>query len=171
MDPTQLRTWIRERKPDAAKQCAGLGVNDVVAWLSGYLWGACNSAIPKRPLVTRLRPVYWWSPEIVDLRKVCLAERKRLQKAGRRDAPSWRRTMRQKNSFYLEIRGRQKRNRKKKLCGAVEEDLWKLPYKIVMRKVGGSFPGKEDRGGKITVSDAGSYMLGHCLVGCSGNGL
>lgn len=74
-----------------------------------------------------------------------------------------------KQSLHLEIRSSQEKAWKK-LCGAVKENPWGLPYKIVMRKIGDSLPGEGDGGGKRTVPGAGPYVLGHGPAGWSGSG-
>lgn len=77
--PRDYETGSEEgsRKLRAAEERAGLGADGAVAWLNGYLRNACDSAIPGRP-------VYWWSPEIADLRRACVVAKRTLQKAGRR---------------------------------------------------------------------------------------
>jgi len=44
-----------------------------------YLVGACEASMPRRPGPPRKNPVHWRSEEIADLRRTCLALRRRYQ--------------------------------------------------------------------------------------------
>lgn len=98
---------------------------------------ACDAAMPRRKSGPQARtPVHWWTPEISELRRKCLAARRKATRGNRREEDT---------NYELEYRNARKELRtaikisKKKtwieLCRSVDEDPWGLPYKIVTKKL------------------------------------
>ncbi|XP_043270526.1 uncharacterized protein [Venturia canescens] len=86
--------------------------------------GLCNSTIPKQRQIHKRRPQYWWTDEIAALRTICLANRRRVTRAGggpERETSSKTRCWR-------------------KLCEKVNADPWGTGYKIVTGKLGARVP-------------------------------
>jgi len=52
--------------------------------LQAYLTQTCDVAMTRRSVFMGRKSVYWWSEDIVNLRKVTIASRRCYQRAGRR---------------------------------------------------------------------------------------
>lgn len=109
-----------------------LSSDDVVETLSC----ACDAAMPRRSLPRNGRkPVYWWCPEIAELRASCLRVRRRMQRA-RTDEDRIERSeayRAAKLALNKEIKAR-KRACFENLCQAAKT----TPYRVVMAKTKGA---------------------------------
>lgn len=112
--------------------------------LSRFLAEACDSCMPKGTYNRGKTPKYWWTQEIADKRKECLAARRACQRSRRQGNQD---TGEAQLAVYKEARRKLKaaiRESKKsswnKLCKEVETDVWGLPYKIVTKKLVGRRP-------------------------------
>lgn len=99
---------------------------------------SCEMAIPRRHTPSGKRPVYWWTPEIADLRRECLSLRRRAQRtrcpelAGQRSADH----VAKKKELRRAINASKARCYKQ-LREEIDTDPWGLGYKIVTQKLGG----------------------------------
>ncbi|CAB0040064.1 unnamed protein product [Trichogramma brassicae] len=59
---------------------------DMASSLMSVITGACDASMSKANPRRRRKPVYWWTPEIADLRRSCLRARRLFQRSrGRHD--------------------------------------------------------------------------------------
>lgn len=108
--------------------------------LVGSLSRACDAAMPRRALPRNGRkPVYWWCPEIAELRASCLRARRRMQRArtdeGRAERGEVYRAA--KLALSKEIKAR-KRACFENLCQAANTTPWGDAYRVVMAKTKGA---------------------------------
>lgn len=99
--------------------------------------------------------VFWWSDEIAEIRKACIAALRAYQRDGRRWWPRehLKETFKSaKLLLRLTIRKAQEAAWRR-LVDTVEADPWGRAYKIVTRKIGGSPPGAESAGREMTIVD------------------
>ena len=103
--------------------------------------GLCNNTMPKRRHRQNRRPQYWWTDEIAELRRICLANRRRVTRAGggpeRENLQAIYKTARK--TLTKAIRDSKTRCWRK-LCEEVNEDPWGTGYKIVTGKLGARVP-------------------------------
>ncbi|XP_043271190.1 uncharacterized protein [Venturia canescens] len=103
--------------------------------------GLCNSTMPKRRQTQKRRPQYWWTDEIAELRRVCLANRRRVTRAGggpeRENLQAIYKTA--QKTLTKAIRDSNTRCWRN-LCKEVNEDPWRTGYKIVTGKLGARVP-------------------------------
>ncbi|XP_055387421.1 uncharacterized protein LOC129616019 [Condylostylus longicornis] len=98
---------------------------------------AYDEAMPKKRINRERRPVYWWTPEISDLRKECIRLRRAAQR--KRNGPEAAqafmvyRTARKTLSISI---GKRKAKCWRDLLKDVDEDPWGLGYKIVLKRIG-----------------------------------
>jgi hypothetical protein len=103
---------------------------------------ACDAAMPR---VSRSKgpekTVYWWNPEIAELREQCSQARRRFSRAQRR---RWTRNEEEISRTYADYRGRKLLQREikiaknrswKELIESVESDRGGRPYKVVLTKL------------------------------------
>ncbi|XP_015609342.1 uncharacterized protein LOC107274591, partial [Cephus cinctus] len=113
---------------------------DPVSVMIAAIGHSCDSSMPRRVRRTSRRPVFWWSQTIADLRSVCLRARRKAQRASRADATTKDELLRTykmaKKNLTIEIK-RSKEACWKDLLTSVEADPWGLPYRIVMKRLGG----------------------------------
>jgi hypothetical protein len=103
----------------------------------------CDAAMPRvsKNKNTR-RTMYWWNPEIAQLREQCNQARRRFARAQRR---RWKRNAEEISRTYAAYRGARKVLQReikmakdqswKELIEAVESDPWRRPYKVVLSKL------------------------------------
>ncbi|XP_046629039.1 uncharacterized protein LOC124309424 [Neodiprion virginianus] len=101
----------------------------------------CDSTMPKRQYGRNRPPQYWWTDEIAELRKSCLAKRRRVTRAGGR---SERETLQaeyktERKRLTYAIRDSKTRCRKK-LCEEVDRDPWGAGDNIVTGRLGARIP-------------------------------
>lgn len=102
---------------------------------------ACEASMPREKPRHGKPPVYWWTPEISNLRKICLMLRRKTQRA--------------KNRVEANLRSQEYKAAKKELRRAInlskgtcwralvediDRDPWGLGYKIVTKKLGAQKP-------------------------------
>lgn len=103
----------------------------------GLLRSACDLSMPRHKPGQHRRPVYWWTAEIADLRRVCLRLRRRAQRA--RDREEANRLSGEHKAAKKMLRytiNRSKVTQWRKLGEEVDADPWGLGYKIVAKKLG-----------------------------------
>lgn len=101
----------------------------------------CDSTMPRRQQGRNRRPQYWWTDEIAELRKSCLARRRRVTRAGGRP---------EREILQAEYKTERKRLTNairdsktrcwRKLCEEVDRDPWGTGYKIVTGRLGARTP-------------------------------
>ncbi|KAL4090412.1 hypothetical protein QTP88_025256 [Uroleucon formosanum] len=109
----------------------------------------------RRPGPLRKRPVLWWTAEIAELRRNCLALLRAYQSALKRAGQPGVQAARTDYSTA-------KRNLRHKIgeaksagpiCAARSRSIHFKPYKIVMRKLGPRNPGADSRGREAEIAD------------------
>lgn len=82
---------------------------------------------------------YWWSEEIADLRRVCIAARRGLTRARKRNDLE---LVELKYASYRDVRRQLRVSIKKakieawnELIAEIDEDPWGLPFKMVLGKI------------------------------------
>jgi hypothetical protein len=104
---------------------------------------ACDAAMPRVSRSKDLRrTVYWWNPEIAELREHCNQARRRFARAQRR---RWTRCEEEISRTYAAYRKTRKvlqreikiaKDRSwKELIESVESDPWGRPYEVVLTKL------------------------------------
>lgn len=135
-DADGLQTFLRSSRVNGAT-----GAQSAASGLAQYLEDACNSCMPKGVYTWGKKPVYWWSQEISERRKECLAARRRCKRVRRRgiqDEGAPQRAAYKEARFKLKAAIMDSKEKCwKKLCLQVESDPWGLPYKIVTKKLVG----------------------------------
>lgn len=105
----------------------------------------CDKCMPKRKIVARGRPVYWWTDEIASYRKECLAKRRAYSRAETRNLPDLRYQLweqyKQSKKILKDAIKKAKRASWKALCDTVDCDIWGDGYKLVVKRLAG-FPPK-----------------------------
>ncbi|KAL4082663.1 hypothetical protein QTP88_029724 [Uroleucon formosanum] len=127
--------------------------------IEDFLLGACDACMPKRrpgPVVRR--PVYRWSDEIAELRRVSLALRRRYQACFRRAGHPGVHEARTsysaaKRALRIAIRAA-KCKAWADLCLQVDKDPWGRPYRLVMKKFGNRDPAADSRGREAQIADS-----------------
>jgi len=154
-----LVSYFRSRRPEIVE--GPIGVEKALALAKGlddFLIGACEASMPRRRSgPPGKRPVHWWTEEIAELRRKCLALRRVYQRFLKREGHP--RTQEARFNFISARRSLRTaiREAKKKswsaLCDQVNEDPWGTPYKIVMGKLGASNQGMDSRGREAEIAD------------------
>ncbi|KAL4082383.1 hypothetical protein QTP88_030003 [Uroleucon formosanum] len=127
--------------------------------IEDLLLGACDACMPKRsPGPVGRRPVYWWSDEIAELRRVSLDLRRRYQACFRRAGHPGVHEARTsysaaKRALRIAIRAA-KCKAWADLCLQVDKDPWGRPYRLVMKKFGNRDPAADSRGREAQIADS-----------------
>ena len=144
--------WFREALETAKQHCdlqrlaEARDPDELVNYLVSVVVAACDKAMPRRrkPAQTR-RSVYWWNPEIADLRRKCMVARPAAQRRRRRDEDG--QIIESLQSKFKDARKKLKEAIKSskrrcwiELCRTIDEDLWGLPYRLVTKKLVGRQP-------------------------------
>lgn len=98
----------------------------------------CNASMPLRKYTQHRRPVYWWTQDIAELRKKCLALRRKITRNNRRQSADITMDVVDYAEKRKELRlviNESKRNCWKKICDEIDYNLWGEGYKIAMRKL------------------------------------
>ncbi|KAJ8910519.1 hypothetical protein NQ315_012816 [Exocentrus adspersus] len=149
MGPTKAG-W-QARKLDKAKLRQALmevevgQTEDQATEFSHYLRKVCDRSMPKRKIVDRRKPTYWWNNDIAELRKECLAKRRKYTRDRRRDIPEHEQHIEEYKQARRSLRNMIKAAKRaswKRLCEEVDCDIWGDGYKICMRKLIG-FPPRQ----------------------------
>ncbi|XP_070142229.1 uncharacterized protein [Drosophila kikkawai] len=120
------------------------GANVMANKLADAVEDACDrSMLQRRPFRGNHRPVFWWSEEIAELRRICHRSRRLLQRARGRPllVECSERYKAARKALKIAIRD-SKRESFLKLCDAAEEDPWGGAYKMTVKKLnaGGNAP-------------------------------
>lgn len=102
---------------------------------------ACEQSMPGVSPRHGKKPVYWWTPEIEDLRRRCHGLRRAAQRA--RNRPNANARLAEHRVARRELRGAINQSKVrcwKQLCQDVDNDPWGTGYKIVTQKLGARSP-------------------------------
>ena len=121
----------REELISAAR--SGARAEELVCSLNSLMRVACDASMPKRGGFAHRRPAYWWNDEIADLRRACLASRRRAQR--RPSGEEQRLAYRQARKALRQAIKRSKARCWTELCESVSADPWGMPYRIVRQKL------------------------------------
>ncbi|VVC46488.1 Endonuclease/exonuclease/phosphatase,Reverse transcriptase domain [Cinara cedri] len=117
---------------DAASGAEAVGV---------ILSDACAACMPSGRYRGGKRPVFWWTPQIAELRKVCLQARRKYTRCRPRASPEEAEALREEFRAHRSALRKAIRDSKeecwKALCRQVDTDPWGLPYKLVTKKLYG----------------------------------
>lgn len=142
---------------------------------------ACDAAMPRRVTNHRRPPVYWWDKEVESARSECHRTRRREQRArikyyrtgrGQDTVVARGQEMKDaKRSLKKTIR-ENKRRCLKELQNEVEQDPWGRPYKIVMKKIKGSYappPKCPELLNRVVTTLFPRQLEEPCVIGGGGN--
>lgn len=107
--------------------------NDMVSRVSE----SCSASMPRTSQHSRKPSVYWWTPEIAEMRRVCLRNRRRYTRARRSgDAMLEADEYRQSRKSLKRAIMASKKAKWEELRGDLNNNPWGLGYKIVRAKLG-----------------------------------
>ncbi|CAB0032732.1 unnamed protein product [Trichogramma brassicae] len=110
---------------------------DMASSLMSVITGACDASMSKANPRRRREPVYWWTPEIADLRRSCLRARRLFQRSrGRHDEETHSANYASARRFLRVAIKTSKRRCWRQLCDEVNNDVWGKPYRIAMSRLG-----------------------------------
>lgn len=159
----RIKTYLVDRSPWPEDH--GLGVDGLQERFGATLGANCDGCMPKKVKgVPGRKPVHWWSSEIAELRRRCLAakrvhQRQRRVTGGEGDELAGENYRQARRDLRTAINAAKARSWNQ-LCVSVDEDPWGLPYRIDCNEAVGlsgavaSFkgPGFPPDGGGNTVS-------------------
>lgn len=134
-------SWDARRTTGAASSLES--VDEEAEELRRRMSAACDASMPRSvPGGRRDRRVYWWTPEIAELRASCVRARRRFLRARRRRLTRDEEEISSCYEAYREARRTLQREIKiakarcwAELVEAVESDPWGRPYKIATKKL------------------------------------
>ncbi|CAB0040703.1 unnamed protein product [Trichogramma brassicae] len=110
---------------------------DMASSLMSVITGACDASMSKANPRRRLEPVYWWTPEIADLRRSCLRARRLFQRSqGQHDEETHSANYASARRLLRVAIKTSKRRCWRQLCDEVNNDVWGKPYRIAMSRLG-----------------------------------
>ncbi|CAB0028827.1 unnamed protein product [Trichogramma brassicae] len=110
---------------------------DMASSLMSVITGACDASMSKANPRRRREPVYWWTPEIADLRRSCLRARRLFQRSrGRHDEETHSANYASARRLLRVAIKTSKRRCWRQLCDEVNNDVWGKPYRIAMSRLG-----------------------------------
>ncbi|CAB0043302.1 unnamed protein product [Trichogramma brassicae] len=111
---------------------------DMASSLMSVITGACDASMTKANPRRRREPVYWWTPEIADLRRSCLRARRLFQRSrGQHDDEETHSANYASARRLLRVAIKtSKRRCWRQLCDEVNNDVWGKPYRIAMSRLG-----------------------------------
>ncbi|CAB0042383.1 unnamed protein product, partial [Trichogramma brassicae] len=110
---------------------------DMASSLMSVITGACDASMSKANPRRRREPVYWWTPEIADLRRSCLRARRLFQRSrGRHDEETHSANYASARRLLRVAIKTGKRRCWRQLCDEVNNDVWGKPYRIAMSRLG-----------------------------------
>ena len=117
------------------------GTEALVTSTMELIVSACDRSMPRRKPRRGKQPVYWWTPEIAELRKTCLRARRAATRA-RIPADRVRKTEAYKAAKKTLRRAinRSKADSWRRLRDDVDSDPWGLGYKIVTQRFSARSP-------------------------------
>ena len=108
----------------------------LVKKVTSLLRGACDASMPRRRPWKGSKLVYWWTPEIAELRKECHRTRRRAQRARDRPEAAALSAEHKDAKHRLAKAIRQSKTRcLRSLRDDINKDHWGLGYKVVMGKL------------------------------------
>lgn len=115
----------------------GVRARTLVDSTMGLITEACDTSMPRKRPRHGKRPVYWWTPEIAELRRECLRLRRLAQRARERAEANLRAADHRAKKRQL----RRAINSSKTRCWEalrreIDTDPWGLGYKLVTQKLG-----------------------------------
>lgn len=139
IDRTKLRESLEtvERQGRLPQIVQSRDSEALVEFAVATIVAACDRAMPRRKERSRRRaPVYWWTSEIAELRRRCLAARRKSQRGrgGQEEANLEEEYKRAKKELRAAIK-QSKRKCWMELCQSVDEDPWGLPYRLVTKRL------------------------------------
>ena len=115
-------------------------VENLVEKTMGAISAACDASMPTRSTREKRRANYWWNDDISELRKKCLALRRKSVRANRR------RQAGQPDTLFAELDSAKKALKRaikksknqcwNNLCDELDEDPWGKVYQIAVRGLG-----------------------------------
>ncbi|CAB0043202.1 unnamed protein product [Trichogramma brassicae] len=110
---------------------------DMASSLMSVITGACDASMSKVNPRRRRELVYWWTPEIADLRRSCLRARRLFQRSrGRHDKETHSANYASARRLLRVAIKTSKRRSWRQLCDEVNNDVWGKPYRIAMSRLG-----------------------------------
>ncbi|CAB0039506.1 unnamed protein product [Trichogramma brassicae] len=110
---------------------------DMASSLMSVITGACDASMTKANPRRRREPVYWWTPEIADLRRSCLRARRLFQRSrGQHDEETHSANYASARRLLRMAIKTSKRRCWRQLCDEVNNDVWGKPYRIAMSRLG-----------------------------------
>jgi hypothetical protein len=108
--------------------------------LRGLFTDVCDAAMPRIRGLPPRRQVYWWTPELADLREQAnLARRQytrcRRRREGETMAAPLREAWKEKKASLQRAIRKAKAVAWESLCETIDKDSWGRPYKIVRKKL------------------------------------
>lgn len=129
-----VRSW--ETPPNGPME-----IEEEVEWFQSAMTQICDTSMSRAKPQTPRRSVYWWSPEISDLRRNCVEARRRYTRHRRMR----RRDEEVEEQLYVDYRASAKalqlaihsakEREKAELLETLNNDPWGRPYKMVRGKI------------------------------------
>jgi len=121
--------------PGDTAEAFALGVSRVVS-------AACNISASRLGARAIKRGVYWWSEDLAQARRRCVAARRLLYRAKRRNRPfeDLRSLFKKARSAFAKKIRKAKAESWDALLRTLDEDPWGIPYKLVMDRLRTSGP-------------------------------
>ena len=127
------QTFIEMRDENMGRAQLNRNNLSLVDYTMRHITRSCNVSMPKLFTRGRKTPVYWWTDEIVELRRNCLRKRRILTQAKRNGA-----ALGETADFMMTRKDAISRSKKLKweeLRDGLNNNPWDLGYKLVMKKL------------------------------------
>lgn len=104
------------------------------------LQGICDEMFARKTPNNNRKPIYWWSPEIAELRKNCLKLRRKVVRENAKQTRNGERAGRIREAYYTKKKELKNTIRKaqamawKNLCSELNDNIWGTAYKIVCKR-------------------------------------
>jgi len=134
MAAATVKAWTREMSRPIGDTAEG------ASRLRGVLTEICDVAMPRIRRPPPRRQVYWWTPELAELREQCNLARRRYTRCRRRReietvAAPLREAWKEKKASLQRAIKKAKAMAWEDLCASIDKDPWGRPYKIVKKKL------------------------------------
>lgn len=103
----------------------------------------CKATMPRKNPRPVKRATYWWTDDIAELRRHCIAAKRRMYRARERDRPTAAALTTQYKLARKTLTNAIKDSKKqswRRLCEEVDQDPWGLGYTIVTQRLGSRGP-------------------------------
>lgn len=156
LDQDKLIVFLQNTPPPFSVPDAS--AEEAASLLEGYLKSACDSCMPRKPpALANRKPVFWWSDEIAVLRRKCKFSQRIYQRDRRRRDLAMSEThkaeyQQARKALKIAILTAKEKSWSK-LCEAVENDPWGLPYRLVTKKLSTHPPGIEAKGREKQIAE------------------